>query len=1805
MSFRKTPLMIALSLLSALLLSFVAAPTASAMEVGDPVIYESEATAAPTQGADPDSDASPSASVIAQETSEPISLRLAGQGLGEPRVHVAYRQYSAYGGGFTYKHIWQESLSPVITAMTDGWLISLANLDFNGSDSYIVGISTGNALFTREVTEADLGQEIVLTTAGHIPLQLSLPFVPTAVPEIRLSRPDGDTAWFAGAVAPGALVPCAFYNAQVLFWQPDAAYSLIKSGHQHSPQFSTISFALADIVPITINLPAEDAVIFGFTYLANTPFGDTAWPGWRQTSPGHYRACITAGEYETFRVQVHLQGYVYTWEEHDLWVGDELRLGDLQLQATLNLSKHMFSPGETISYSDNGFGILDGAGRSWTVRDNADWRVLRGEVALIGVGANASPGEVVLPFVNGEITLPTEPEGQYQLVYRLQEGPLTVQSSVPRYITVADLTNRIVLQITGEALAGPMIHVHYREESGEGGFAFRFLKNADIGSDVSPIPGGWRIVLPQLDFELSSSYRFGCSAGNAVFTRELTAADVGQTISLAVGADHVPLKLSLPVEPTGTPYMLLSCMEDGQAWHCGDGRDGLLVPPGSYSAQVLFSANGIPYTLLAGHEHRADHDTLVIDAAEVALASITIPVPDAQVSYLGSLVEPPLGMGMSRPWVKQPTGQYVSGISLGRYKRLEVDVYVPDGWSYVLKQPGLEVTGDLDLGYMHLQGALKPAKTTFLPGETIQHSAEQFGVTDKAGRVWEVFGPDHQPAGCELVFIAPDQTVTPVPFINGAATLPPNLYGVYQMFYRVLGSPVPVYDSPAVPVVIGEQNDTTITGELLLSATAADELTVCVTALDVTGQAVADTTVTISAGQSAAEFSLQLPAGVFGCHLIYSISGGDGRYIDQAYYHSQYGSIIRRENASLVLPTSHALFKVQSASTYDSQIRLRLPLGHSTTVAAVTMPYVYYTLASSPRYVRESTCTWSADLQVSGWTIGISGLTFDSSRPGYTVAVSAGTAMYIAEIGPEDQGKLLTLATDTLLPLELGSLPPGLSAAYHKEIYLHFVDEQGEYFFCGAVEPGALVPAGIYHAMLNARSQQQTWVLTRTDHPVAPACQALSFGPTELARVTVQPLLPEHALVSWIEVSYYPLADCTAPLIPLQPDPASGECHFYLTQGDYAKVALQANLGGGVVKQELGPLVLNTDTADLSLDLRLHAYLNLPKARYAPGENLQFGVDFGLQDESDNSWQLYDYSGNLKCGRLVLSSPDGLACDLAITADGSTNLPALPGSYMLLYQPDSLFPVAQFAVASIIVADQEAAPISFQVEGGCLWAPQVEVCYRHYLNGAEFEYRRLPAEQLQTTISETDTGWVVSLSDLDFKLSPDYTVSISTGTAIFTRAVTKNDLYRPITLVAGGAEHLAVHLSLPFAPASTPRIFLQRREGQMAAYPVGMAVDGTLLPLGNYDLQVLAEGASGSYSLSRANYQHTLVNNTIAFASADIVPASITVPEGVTSVSSSGSLTGQQFQEQRMANWVEVEPNRYSVNLSVGEYSELALSVRAGDWEYRLKEGKTQLAKSRDYGTLTLQAAFSLQNPNLGFGATVDCNLAGFGAYDAGSRQWRVLDANQCPYSGRIKLTDQNQVSVSIAIQDGKFTLPQDLGGQYELVYHLDQGPLSIAPSTPLAVSIASPEPTALAGIWLGSELLPSFVQGATVFDAEFPPGNFYLAASAVDPTCSVQISPVPPAVHAGQVCITVTTADCSQSQIYLINFTTVCPSGDVNGDNKKDITDLALLALHYGARFGHDPGFSAQHDLNKDRVIDVYDLVILARDLLSPATPI
>ena len=53
---------------------------------------------------------------------------------------------------------------------------------------------------------------------------------------------------------------------------------------------------------------------------------------------------------------------------------------------------------------------------------------------------------------------------------------------------------------------------------------------------------------------------------------------------------------------------------------------------------------------------------------------------------------------------------------------------------------------------------------------------------------------------------------------------------------------------------------------------------------------------------------------------------------------------------------------------------------------------------------------------------------------------------------------------------------------------------------------------------------------------------------------------------------------------------------------------------------------------------------------------------------------------------------------------------------------------------------------------------------------------------------------------------------------------------------------------------------------------------------------------------------------------------------------------------------------------------------------------------------------------------------------------------------------------------------------------------------------------------------------------------------------------------------------------------------GDVNRDRRVDISDLSLIAGHFGSVLG-SPAYYSEADLNRDGVIDIQDMSICASD--------
>lgn len=53
-------------------------------------------------------------------------------------------------------------------------------------------------------------------------------------------------------------------------------------------------------------------------------------------------------------------------------------------------------------------------------------------------------------------------------------------------------------------------------------------------------------------------------------------------------------------------------------------------------------------------------------------------------------------------------------------------------------------------------------------------------------------------------------------------------------------------------------------------------------------------------------------------------------------------------------------------------------------------------------------------------------------------------------------------------------------------------------------------------------------------------------------------------------------------------------------------------------------------------------------------------------------------------------------------------------------------------------------------------------------------------------------------------------------------------------------------------------------------------------------------------------------------------------------------------------------------------------------------------------------------------------------------------------------------------------------------------------------------------------------------------------------------------------------------------------PTGDINGDGKVDITDVALVGSALGSTAGL-PRWKAEYDINTDGVINIADVIIVA----------
>ncbi|MFH1510262.1 MAG: choice-of-anchor Q domain-containing protein, partial [Candidatus Woesearchaeota archaeon] len=80
----------------------------------------------------------------------------------------------------------------------------------------------------------------------------------------------------------------------------------------------------------------------------------------------------------------------------------------------------------------------------------------------------------------------------------------------------------------------------------------------------------------------------------------------------------------------------------------------------------------------------------------------------------------------------------------------------------------------------------------------------------------------------------------------------------------------------------------------------------------------------------------------------------------------------------------------------------------------------------------------------------------------------------------------------------------------------------------------------------------------------------------------------------------------------------------------------------------------------------------------------------------------------------------------------------------------------------------------------------------------------------------------------------------------------------------------------------------------------------------------------------------------------------------------------------------------------------------------------------------------------------------------------------------------------------------------------------------------------------------------------------------------------------AGQTCSTTTSAtDCATCCVGTCQAQQTCIAGDLNCDKKVDIFDLVIVAQNYGK----DSGFDTRADANKDGKVDIFDLVVVAQN--------
>jgi hypothetical protein len=361
------------------------------------------------------------------DTSNQISVFLENIfNVSQYAVRISYRQ--EYSTDYYYRSYWDASI--VAEETETGTRITITNLDWNTAATYYIGIESGSAFFVEDVTQNDVGSEIMLATDDtFVPVQVEIPFAPTNVNyhSINVHRLDENGKAIVGAHGyPGYYVPTGNYGIQVNATDGTNGYALFKKNVVIDSNSNTISFAQDETSNVSIDLTnnsSENVNIHEFV-----PY---TWDGLTYIShlslTGQQSIIVSKMVYEGADVSLKTDSNVYyylgkygTFDANN----DQTIQVDTNLTSALHLQKTTFNAGETVYLYPE---IMDSYGNTLSyIRDGTNHKSIKGTVELTN---SDDPNEIYSYETQwldyAEITLPST-QGTFELTYKVEDGPLII-----------------------------------------------------------------------------------------------------------------------------------------------------------------------------------------------------------------------------------------------------------------------------------------------------------------------------------------------------------------------------------------------------------------------------------------------------------------------------------------------------------------------------------------------------------------------------------------------------------------------------------------------------------------------------------------------------------------------------------------------------------------------------------------------------------------------------------------------------------------------------------------------------------------------------------------------------------------------------------------------------------------------------------------------------------------------------------------------------------------------------------------------------------------------------------------------------------------------------------------------------------------------------------------------------------------------------------------------------------------------------------------------------------------------------------